>query len=216
MDSSTCLAAAIADGFEAHALAVDYGQRHRGEIEAARAVAEALGARSFRVVRADLAVLGGSVLTGSGEVPKDRPLEEIGRGIPSTYVPGRNTVFLALALSAAESLEAEAVYIGVNSLDYSGYPDCRPEFLAAFREAARLGTRRGVEGRPIEIHAPLLQSGKGDIVRMGASLGVPFEKTLSCYDPVAGPEGWTHCRRCDACLLRARGFRDAGREDPAP
>jgi 7-cyano-7-deazaguanine synthase len=216
MDSATCLAIAREDGFETHALAVDYGQRHRGELDAARAVAGALGTRTFRVLRVDLSGHGGSVLTGRGEVPKDRPEAEIGSGIPVTYVPARNLVFLAVALSAAEALDADAVVLGVNALDYSGYPDCRPEFLAAFREAARLGTRRGVEARPIDVLAPLLHSGKGEVVRRGLALGVPFEATLSCYDPVPAGGGWRHCRRCDACHLRARGFRDAGHADPAP
>jgi 7-cyano-7-deazaguanine synthase len=216
MDSATAAAVARDEGWHLEALALDYGQRHRGELESARAVAGALGLDPFRVVRVDLAALGGSALTDAIEVPKDRTEHSIGRGIPSTYVPARNTVFLALAIAAAESAEADAVVIGVNALDYSGYPDCRPAFLAAFEEVVATGTRRGVEGRPIRILAPLVRWTKAEIVRRGVDLGVPYEKTLSCYDPVARDGAWLHCGRCDACRLRARGFAEAGIADPAP
>jgi 7-cyano-7-deazaguanine synthase len=217
LDSATCLAIAVRDGFAVHALSVDYGQRHRVELDAARDVAERLHAASHRVVRVDLAALGGSALTGETPVPKGRSDEEIGRGVPVTYVPARNTVFLAVATAAAEAFGADAVYVGVNALDSSGYPDCRPEFLAAFREAARLGTKRGVEGRPVEIRAPLVSESKAGIARLATSLGVPVARTLSCYDPVINEvitSPVLHCGRCDACLLRRRGFREAGLEDP--
>jgi 7-cyano-7-deazaguanine synthase len=216
MDSATCLALARAEGWETHALAFDYGQRHRAELQAARRVAVTLGAASFRVIRLGFDPPLASALTGGARIPKDRPREEIGRGIPPTYVPARNMTFLSLALGVAESIDADAVVIGVNALDSSGYPDCRPPFLEAFREASRRGTRRGAEGRPVEILAPLLSMTKGEIVARGVALRVPFEVTLSCYDPtVVGSEA-RHCRRCDACLLRARGFAEAGRTDPAP
>ena len=215
LDSSTCLAVARRDGFEAHALSVDYGQRHRLELDAARVVAARLAAASHRVVRVDLSALSGSALTGPTPVPKDRPAAEIGRGIPVTYVPARNTVLLGIATAAAEASGADVVYLGINALDYSGYPDCRPEFLDAFREVARLGTKRGVEGRPIEFRAPLLRETKAGIARLAVSLGVPVAETLSCYDPVGGGgRPVLHCGRCDACLLRRRGFREAGIPDP--
>jgi len=211
MDSATAAAVVRDHGFEVHALAVDYGQRHAAELEAARRVASALGLAGFRVVKVDLAALGGSALTGDLEVPKDRD-EAIGADIPVTYVPARNTVLLAVALAAAEVLDADAIVLGVNAVDYSGYPDCRPAFLEAFRRVSEAGTRRGVEGRPIEILAPLLELSKADIVRLGHGIGVPFEATLSCYDPAPGP---VPCGRCDACRLRARGFAEAGLPDPA-
>jgi 7-cyano-7-deazaguanine synthase len=217
LDSATVLALARRDGVEAHALTVDYGQRHRAEIEASRRVAEALAAASHRVVAVDLRVLGGSALTSDAiAVPKDRTDAEIGRGIPASYVPARNTVLLAVAVAAAEALDADAVHVGVNALDSSGYPDCRPEFLAAFREAARLGTRRGVEGRPVRIEAPLVALSKAGIARLATSLGVPVAETLSCYDPVRRGGGVVHCGRCDACRLRRRGFAEAGIPDPTP
>ena len=212
MDSATAAAIVLAQGAEVHALAVDYGQRAGVELDAARRVADALGLASFRVVRVDLAALGGSALTDDVEVPKDRDEDAIGGDIPVTYVPARNTVFLAVALAAAEVLDADAIVLGVNALDYSGYPDCRPAFLEAFREVSAQGTRRGVEGRPIEILAPLLEMTKADIVRAGTDHGAPLGLTLSCYDP--DPEG-RPCGRCDACRLRARGFAEAGLPDPA-
>jgi 7-cyano-7-deazaguanine synthase len=216
MDSSTAAAIAKADGWMLDALSVDYGQRARHEIECARRLADALGAESFRCVRVDLAALGGSALTDDIDVPKDRSGEQIRGAIPVTYVPARNTVFLSLAVAAAETLEAGAVVIGVNALDYSGYPDCRPAFVEAFERVAALGTKQGVEGRPIRILAPLIDLTKAQIAARGTELGVPFEHTLSCYDPVGTQAGWAHCGRCDACYLRARGFAEAGIEDPAP
>ncbi len=212
MDSATAAAIVRDDGTLVHALAVDYGQRHVAELDAARRVAGALGLADFRVVKVDLAALGGSALTDDVDVPKDRDELVLGCDIPVTYVPARNTVFLAVALAAAEVLDADAIVLGVNALDYSGYPDCRPAFLDAFREVSATGTKRGVEGRPIEILAPLLEMTKAEIVRRGEAHGVPFALTLSCYDPT---RGGTACGRCDACRLRARGFREAGRSDPA-
>ncbi len=211
LDSSTCLAVARRQGWEAHCLSVDYGQRHRGEVLRARAVARALGARSHRVVRVDLSALGGSSLTDrTRPVPKGRSPARMAAAIPSTYVPARNTVLLGLALAHAESVGAEAVFLGVNAVDYSGYPDCRPAFLRAFERAAALGTRAGVRGRRVRIRAPLVRLSKGAIVRLGARLGVPFALTHSCYDPSGGRA----CGRCDACLLRRKGFREAGVPDP--
>lgn len=218
LDSATCLAVARRDGFQAHALSVDYGQRHRVELDAARRVASALGAAGHRVVAVDLRALGGSALTSDAiEVPKDREARAIGEGIPSTYVPARNTILLALATGLAETLDADAVFVGVNALDYSGYPDCRPAFLDAFREVARLGTQRGVEGRPTRVEAPLLSATKAQIAALATSLHVPVADTLSCYDPVVPPSAGgrpLHCGRCDACQLRRRGFLEAGLPDP--
>jgi 7-cyano-7-deazaguanine synthase len=211
LDSTTCLAVARREGFEAHCLSVDYGQRHRGELARARRLARALGAASHRVVRVDLAAFGGSALTDAAlTVPKGRSARKIAAGIPVTYVPARNTVMLALALADAETLGAEDVFIGVNAIDYSGYPDCRPAFLRAFERLARVATRAGVEGRPLRIHAPLLRLSKAGIVKLGTSLGVPYRLTLSCYDPVGGRA----CGACDACSLRRRGFAEAGIPDP--
>jgi 7-cyano-7-deazaguanine synthase len=213
LDSSTCLAVARQRGFETHALSVDYGQRHREELRRARQVAGALGAASHRVVRVDLSAFGGSALTdGAIAVPKGRKAREIWRGIPVTYVPARNTVLLALALAHAETIGASDLFLGVNAIDYSGYPDCRPAFVRAFQRLARLATKAGVEGTRITIHAPLQRLGKADIVKLGLRLGVPFQLTLSCYDPVRGRA----CGRCDACQLRLRGFAEAGARDPAP
>jgi 7-cyano-7-deazaguanine synthase len=210
LDSSTCLAVARDEGFEAHALSVDYGQRHRTELARARRVATALGAASHRVVRVDLSVFGGSALTDARiAVPKDRPLARMSSGIPATYVPARNTVMLALALAHAETLGAEAIFVGVNAIDYSGYPDCRPAFLRAFERLARVATKAGVEGRRLEIHAPLIRLSKAQIVKLGTRLGVPYRLTLSCYDPIRGRA----CGRCDACALRRKGFAEAGVPD---
>ena len=211
LDSSTCLAVALAAGFEVHALSVDYGQRHRTELARARRVAKALGAAGHRVVRVDLSAFGGSALTdGALKVPKGRSAREMADGIPVTYVPARNTVMLALALAQAETLGASDVYLGVNAIDYSGYPDCRPAFLRAFERLAKVATKAGVEGRPLRIRAPLLRLSKAGIVRLGTRLGVPFRLTLSCYDPVRGRA----CGRCDACTLRRKGFAEAGVPDP--
>jgi 7-cyano-7-deazaguanine synthase len=208
LDSSTCLAIARDDGFAPHALAVRYGQRHVHELQAAERVARALGA-PLKVVTLDLRAVGGSALTADLPVPKDGP---IGGRIPVTYVPARNTVLLALALGYAETLDAQDLYIGVNAIDYSGYPDCRPAFIAAFERLANVATAAAVEGRArYQVHAPLLQLSKAEIVRLGTRLGVPYGLTHSCYDPDV--EGRA-CGRCDSCRLRAKGFHDAGVPDP--
>ena len=212
MDSATAAAVALDQGFQIHALSFRYGQRHAPELEAARRVAEGLGARGHVVLDIDLRAFGGSALTGDLEVPKDTPLDRIGSGIPVTYVPARNTIFLSCALGWAETLEASDIFIGANALDYSGYPDCRPEYIEAFERMANLATRAGVEGRRLRIHTPLLSLSKADIVRLGTRLGVDYALTWSCYDP--SPDG-TACGRCDACILRRKGFREAGMEDPA-
>jgi 7-cyano-7-deazaguanine synthase len=211
LDSSTCLAVARAEGREAHALSVDYGQRHRGELARARRIARALGARDHRIVKVDLSAFGGSALTDPAiAVPRGRSPRRMARDIPVTYVPARNTVLLALALAHAETVGAEEIFVGVNAIDYSGYPDCRPAFLRAFEKLARLATRAGVSGRPLRIRAPLLRLSKAGIVKLGTRLGVPFRITQSCYDPVGGRA----CGRCDACVLRRKGFAEAGVPDP--
>ena len=200
------------DGFECYALSFDYGQRHRVELEAAARVARHFGAREHRVAHIDLRAFGGSALTAEIEVPKHRSLDEMSQGIPVTYVPARNTIFLAYALAWAEVLEASDIFIGVNAIDYSGYPDCRPEFIAAFEHMANLATKAGVEGRThTHIHAPLAQLGKAEIVRLGAEVGLDFSLTHSCYDP---GEGGRPCGHCDSCLLRKKGFLEAGLRDP--
>ncbi len=210
LDSTTTLAVARAEGFACHCLTVDYGQRHRVELEAARRVAASLGAASHRVVRVDLAAIGGSALTDEIPVPKDR--EPGTGGVPVTYVPARNTVLLALLLGLAEVVGARDLFIGANAVDYSGYPDCRPEFLRAFEGLARLATRAGTEeGARFHVRAPLLHLTKAGIVRLGTALGVDWSLTWSCYDP--SPEGLA-CGRCDSCRLRLRGFAGAGIEDP--
>ena len=206
--STTCLAWALRHGYEPYALSFDYGQRHRVELEAARKVAEAFGAAAHRTAKIDLRVFGHSALTDDIDVPKGRNEAQMGEGIPITYVPARNTIFLSFALAWAEVLEANDIVIGVNALDYSGYPDCRPEFIAAFETMANLATKTGVEGRTrVKIHTPLIDLSKADIVRLAAELGVPFGLTHSCYDPDASGRP---CGECDSCLLRARGFREAG------
>lgn len=211
LDSSTCLAVARDAGFETYCLSVDYGQRHRGELARARRIARALGAAGHRTVKVDLSAFGGSALTDrSIAVPKGRSPARMAREIPVTYVPARNTVFLALALAFAETLGAEDVYVGVNALDYSGYPDCRPAFLRAFERVARVATKAGVSGKPLRIHAPLLRLSKAGIIELGTSLGVPYRLTQSCYDPIRGRA----CGRCDACVLRRKGFVEAGVPDP--
>ena len=209
LDSYTAAAIARAEGFRLNALTVRYGQRHATEIESARAVAAWLGVARHVEVDVSLGALGGSSLTTDAPVPKDRPIDP--NEIPSTYVPARNTVFLALALGWAEVLGAHDIVIGVNALDYSGYPDCRPEFIAAFEQLASLATARGVHGERFRIHAPLQMMTKAEIIRRGASLGLDYALTHSCYDP--GPTG--ACGRCDSCVLRAAGFAEAGLEDPA-
>ena len=211
LDSATTLAIARMEGFETHALTFRYGQRHDAELRAATEVAAALGAASQREIVVDLGQVGGSALTADIPVPKHRSASDIGEGIPVTYVPARNTIFLAFALAWCEVLGARDVFIGVNALDYSGYPDCRPEFITAFERMASLATRAGLEGNGIVIHAPLIHLSKADIIRRGQSLGVDFALTHSCYDPA--PDGGA-CGACDACLLRARGFREAGVPDP--
>ena len=213
LDSATALAVARAEGFECHALSFDYGQRHRRELDAARRVAAALGARAHLVLRLDLRAIGGSALTDDIEVPKGRTHEAIGRGVPVTYVPARNTIFLSHALAWAEVLGTGDIFIGVNVLDASGYPDCRPEYIAAFERMADLATRAGVEGRHFRIHAPLIELSKAAIVRLGASLGVDYGLTWSCYEPA--PDGRA-CGRCDSCQLRRKGFAEAGLADPVP
>jgi 7-cyano-7-deazaguanine synthase len=209
LDSYTAAAIAKADGFELYALTVRYGQRHAHELEAARAVARALGVARHVEVDVNLSVFGGSSLTTDAPVPKDRPLDA--GDIPSTYVPARNTVFLSLALGWAEVLGAHDIVIGVNALDYSGYPDCRPEFIAAFEGLASLATAKGVQGGKFRIHAPLLHLSKADIIRRGVALGLDYGLTHSCYDP--GPGG-RPCGRCDSCALRAAGFAQANVSDP--
>ena len=210
LDSAVTLAAMRADGYAVHALTIDYGQRHAVEIERAARLAAHYGAE-HRVVSLDLRGFGGSALTAELSVPKDRP--EGAGGIPITYVPARNTIFLSLALAWAEVLGAGTIALGVNAVDYSGYPDCRPEYLAAFERLARLATRVGVEsGSAPRIVAPLIGLAKADIVRLGAELGVPFELTHSCYDPEDGAA----CGRCDSCRIRRRGFEAAGVPDPIP
>ena len=213
MDSATTAAIAREAGFTLHVLSFRYGQRHAVELDAARRVAAQLGVRHHVVLDMDLRAFGGSALTSDAAVPKDRALEEMGAGVPSTYVPARNTIFLAFALAFAETLGATDIFIGANAVDYSGYPDCRPAFLAAFEQMARVGTRLGADGAPLTIHAPLIALSKADIVRRGLALGVDFSLTRTCYDPAADGAA---CGRCDACQLRLKGFREAGVDDPAP
>lgn len=211
LDSATALAMTRARGVRCHALSFAYGQRHAAELAAARRVAAAVGVASHRVVDVDLRGLGGSALTADVPVPKDRSDVDIAHGIPITYVPARNTIFVAYALAAAEVTGAAEIVLGINVLDSSGYPDCRPEWLAAMAEVARLGTRAGVEGRPVRLSAPLISMTKAQIVAEGAKLGVDYGLTVSCYD--ASDDGRA-CGRCDACLLRRRGFSEAGLPDP--
>jgi 7-cyano-7-deazaguanine synthase len=211
IDSTTTLAIAIAEGYKAYALSFDYGQRHRIETEAARRVANSLGAKEHRVAKIDMRIFGGSALTDDIDVPKKRSEAEIGHGIPLTYVPARNTIFLAYALAWAEVVPANDIFIGINAIDYSGYPDCRPEFIEAFETLASLGTKAGVEGRHFQIHTPLIKFSKAKIIRKAVELGVDLSLTHSCYDPTA--EGLA-CGECDSCLLRLKGFREAGIKDP--
>ena len=210
LDSTTTAAIARHEGYDVFALTVSYGQRHHAEIKAARRVAGALGIARHVELTVDLSAFGGSALTSAIEVPKDRPLGAA--DIPATYVPARNTVFLSLALAWAEVLGARDIFIGVNALDYSGYPDCRPEYIEAFERMAQLATKAGVEGERFRIHAPLLRLTKADIVRCGIELGVDFGLTHSCYDPAPDARP---CGHCDSCLLRAKGFAEAGVADPA-
>ena len=211
LDSTTTLAIAIAEGYETCALSFDYGQRHCLEIEAARRVASSLGAREHRVAKIDLRIFGGSALTDDLNVPKQRSETEINQGIPVTYVPARNTIFLAYALAWAEVIQACDIFLGVNAIDYSGYPDCRPGFIEAFENLANLGTKAGAEGRRFEIHTPLIKFSKAEIIHKAVELSVDLSLTHSCYDPT--PEGLA-CGECDSCLLRLKGFREAGIKDP--
>ncbi len=211
LDSTTTLAIAIAQSYEAYALSFDYGQRHQIEIDAARRIAGSLGAKEHRIAKIDMRVFGGSALTDDRDVPKKRSETEIAHGIPVTYVPARNTVFLAYALAWAEMIPAADIFIGVNAIDYSGYPDCRPQFIEAFEALANLGTKTGVEGTRFRIHAPLIRFSKSEIIRKAVELNVDLSLTHSCYDP--SPEGLA-CGECDSCLLRLKGFSEAGVEDP--
>jgi 7-cyano-7-deazaguanine synthase len=211
LDSATCLAWARAEGFTCTTLAVDYGQRHRVELDAARRVAAAFAVTDHRQVALDLTAIGGSALTADIAVPKGRSVSEMAEGIPVTYVPARNAVFLALALGLAETLGSGDLVAGMNALDYSGYPDCRPEFVRAFESLAALATQAGIEGTRYRVHTPLMALDKAGIIRLGTSLGVDYALTHSCYDP--RPDG-AACGACDACLLRKKGFREAGVADP--
>ena len=212
LDSTTAMAVASSRGFRLFALSFRYGQRHSIELQSAARVAKALGAERHLIVSIDLRAIGGSALTDDIDVPKERPQAEMSSGIPITYVAARNTVFLSFALAWAETLSAEDIFIGVNALDYSGYPDCRPEYIAAFERMAQLATKAGVEGTArIKIHAPLIASTKAEIIKVGLNLGVDYSLTHSCYDPT--PEGLA-CGKCDSCLLRLKGFNEAGAIDP--
>jgi 7-cyano-7-deazaguanine synthase len=211
LDSAVTLAICRAEGFQPNALSFDYGQRHRVEIEAAERVANAIGVQDHRIARIDLRVFGGSALTDDIAVPQQRSIDEMARDVPITYVPARNTIFLSYALAWAEVLGAADIFIGVNAVDYSGYPDCRPEFLRAFEEMASFATKAGAQGTRFSIRAPLIEMTKADIVRRGMTLGVDFSLTHSCYSPASeGPA----CGRCDSCQLRLKGFTDAGFKDP--
>ena len=211
LDSATCLAWAKKAGFACYALSFDYGQRHRIELESAARLAKALGAVEHRTANIDLRAFGGSALTANIDVPKNRATEHMGDDIPITYVPARNTIFLSFALAWAEVLGASDIVIGVNAVDYSGYPDCRPEFIAAYEKMANLATRAGVENKlRLKIHTPLIELSKAGIIRLGQSLHVDFALTSSCYDPVANKP----CGRCDSCILRQKGFEEAGLRDP--
>lgn len=213
LDSSTALAVARKDGFECHALTVSYGQRHEAELQAARNVVLMLSAKSHKVISVPLDAFGGSSLTDKDiPVPKGREPAEMEQGIPSTYVPARNTVLLSLALAYAETLCAQDVYLGVNAVDYSGYPDCRPEFIRAFEQLANVATKAGVEGAEFHIHAPLISLSKAEIIRLGLELGVDYSLTFTCYDPTADGRA---CGRCDACQIRSKAFAEVGLSDPA-
>ncbi|PIU55901.1 MAG: 7-cyano-7-deazaguanine synthase QueC [Chloroflexi bacterium CG07_land_8_20_14_0_80_51_10] len=212
LDSTTTLAIAKDQGFLPYALTFRYGLRHDFEIEAARRIVQAHGVQDHIIVGIDLRAFGGSALTGDSEIPKDRPVNKLAEGIPITYVPARNTIFLSFALAWAEVLEADSIFIGVNALDYSGYPDCRPEYIEAFQTLANLATKAGVEGkRAITIHTPLINLSKAQIIQKGTELGVDYSLTHSCYDPA---ESGSPCGHCDSCQLRLKGFKDAGLTDP--
>ena len=213
LDSATAAAIAKSDGFDVYAMTFEYGQRHEFEIQTAKRVAKALGVAEHIICKIDLRAFGGSALTSDIEVPKHRTREEMSTGIPVTYVPARNTIFLSFAVGWAETLEANDIYIGVNALDYSGYPDCRPEYIEAYQQMARLATKVGVEGSRLTIHTPLIALTKGQIVTRGLELGVDYSITNTCYDP---SEDGKACGQCDACLLRLKGFEENGMSDPAP
>lgn len=211
LDSATTLAIARSQGFECSAISFQYGQRHQIELQAASRIATAFDVTDHRTITIDLRQFGRSALTDSIDVPKHRSLDDMSHAIPVTYVPARNIIFLSYALALAEVLESQHIFIGVNALDYSGYPDCRPEFIQAFTEMATRGTKAGVEGAPFQIHTPLIEWTKAEIIRQGHALSVPFQHTHSCYDPT--PDG-QHCGACDSCLLRKKGFVEAGISDP--
>jgi 7-cyano-7-deazaguanine synthase len=211
IDSTTTLAIALAEDYDAYALSFEYHQRHQIETRAARRVANSLGTKEHRIAKIDLRVFGGSALTEDIDVPKQRSEKEIAHGVPVTYVPARNTIFLAYALAWAEVIQASDIFLGVNAIDYSGYPDCRPEFIEAFETLANVGTKAGVEGRRFHIHTPLIKFSKAEIIRRAIELGVDLSLTHSCYDP--SPEGFA-CGECDSCLLRLKGFHEAGITDP--
>jgi 7-cyano-7-deazaguanine synthase len=211
LDSSTTVAICRDEGYEIYALSFRYGQRHEREIAAAKKIAIALGVREHRVAEIDLRIFGGSALTDMIDVPKNRAESEIAAGIPITYVPARNTIFLSYALAWAEVLGAPDIFIGINALDYSGYPDCRPEFVTAFENLAKLATKSGMEGQRFRIHAPLISLSKAEIIRRGTELGIDFSLTHSCYDPTADGRA---CGRCDSCQIRLKGFHEAGLRDP--
>jgi 7-cyano-7-deazaguanine synthase len=211
LDSATVLAIARAEGYAAYALSFSYGQRHERELAAAEKIAQSLGVVEHRIARIDLRIFGGSALTGDLPIPQARSAEEMRRGIPNTYVPARNTIFLSYALAWAEVLGATDIFLGANAVDYSGYPDCRPEFIRAFEQLANLATRAGIEGASFRIHAPLLSLSKAEIIQRGISLGIDYSLTHSCYDPTADDRA---CGVCDSCLLRLKGFREAGLTDP--
>ena len=213
LDSTTTLAIAQQEGYEVYALSFRYGQRHSAELVAATRIAERFGVAQHVIADIDLRVFGGSALTSEIDVPKDRPLDAMGEGIPITYVPARNTIFLSFALAWAEVLGASDIFLGVNALDFSGYPDCRPEYIAAYERMANLATRAGVEGQQrLTIHTPLIALTKAQIIERGLALGVDYSMTLTCYDPTPAGEA---CGHCDACLLRLKGFAEAGQTDPA-
>jgi 7-cyano-7-deazaguanine synthase len=213
LDSSTSLAIAQDEGFECYALSFSYGQRHSLELDAAHAIAERAGVSDHIVIDLDLRPIGGSALTSDIDVPKDRDESAMGEGIPITYVPARNTVFISVALGYAEVLEADHLFLGVNAVDYSGYPDCRPEYIAEWERLAALATRRGVEGSPLKMHAPLIDLTKSEIIERGLALGVDYGLTRSCYDPSPAGES---CGHCDSCIIRLKGFAAVGVSDPAP
>jgi 7-cyano-7-deazaguanine synthase len=214
IDSATAAAMAKRDGFRLHALTFRYGQRHAREVEAARKIAAFLGATRHLITEFDLRAIGGSALTADIAVPKRRSLDEMGRGVPATYVPARNTIFLSFGLALAESAGAEAIFFGANQLDYSGYPDCREEYIEAYERMANLATKSGIEGKSrLKIHAPLIRMSKAEIIKAGHELGIDYALTWSCYDPAADGRA---CGLCDSCQLRLKGFAEAGLTDPIP